>query len=99
MTDKLDDLLEELEKTLEEAKVLTTKERKRLKDKTFAFPKQEKMPLNDAEHVRAAMSRFSQVKGVTPEEKKTAYNKILRAAKKFGIDATGFKSKYGKTYS
>ena len=44
------------------------------------------------------MSRFNQVKDVSEAERRTAYRKILRAAKKFGIDASGFIAKYGKKY-
>lgn len=88
-----------LELTLDKAAELTTKKRNNLEKTTFAFPKQRKFPINDASHVRSAMSRFGQVKGVTDAEKKTAYNKILRAAKKFGIDATGFKAKWSKRFN
>ena len=98
MLDDKDDFTEIVEKltaAIEKAAPLTTKKRNKLQTQTFAFPKQKKMPLNDAAHVRNAMARFGQVKGVTAEEKRTAYNKIIRAAKKFGIDATGFKKKYG----
>jgi DNA gyrase/topoisomerase IV subunit A len=88
-----------LKAALDKAAELTTKKRNKLKEATFAFPKQRKFPINDASHVRSAMSRFGQVKDVTDAEKKTAYNKILRAAKKFGIDATGFKAKWGKRFN
>jgi hypothetical protein len=87
-----------LENAIEKAAPLTTKKRKRLEDESFAFPKQRKMPINDESHVRSAMSRFGQVKDVTDAERRTAYRKILRAAKKFGIDASGFRDKYGGRY-
>ena len=87
-----------LKDALEKAAPLTTKKRNKLKTDTFAFPKQRKFPLNDANHVRSAMSYFGSVKDVSEAEKRTAYRKILRAAKKFGIDATGFKNRCSKKY-
>lgn len=82
---------EKLEKRLEEAAPLTTKKRKGLPDSAFAFPRLRKLPINDAAHCRAAISRFNSTTGWTAAEKRTAFRKILRAAKKFGIDTTGFR--------
>lgn len=95
---KVDEAIKKLEAVLEEAKKLTTKKRNRLKDSTFAFPKKQKMPLPDASHVKNAAARFGQVTGVSESEKRTAYRKILAAGKKFGVDLTGFKAKYGPKY-
>jgi len=95
---KLDETIERLEQTLEVAAPLTTKKRNKLQTTTFAFPKQKKMPLSDASHVANAAARFGQVKGVSDAEKRTAYHKILSAGKKFGVDLTGFKKKYGSRY-
>ena len=44
-----------------------------------------KLPIHDASHVRNALARFNQVKGLSEGQKKSAYRKILAAAKKFGI--------------
>ena len=52
----------------------------------FAFPKEEKEPLNDAAHVRNAIARFNQVEGVTDEERDTAWKRIVAAANKFGVE-------------
>ena len=65
---------------------LTQSKRDRLPAKDFAFPKEEKEPLNDAAHVRNAIARFNQVKGVTEEERGAAWKRIEAAAKKFGVD-------------
>jgi hypothetical protein len=65
---------------------LDTEERKEMSDSTYAFPEERKEPLNDASHVRNAIARFDQVKGVSAAEKKTAFKKIKTAAKKFGVD-------------
>ena len=52
----------------------------------FAFPKQQKEPLNDAAHVRNAIARFNQVEDVTDAERDEAWKRIKTAAKKFGVD-------------
>ena len=57
----------------------------KLADKEFAFPKKRKEPLSDASHVRNAMARFDQVKDVTDEERKEAFENIKKAARKFGV--------------
>ena len=64
---------------------LDAKERDALGESDFAFPKQRKEPINDADHVRDAMARFDQVQGVTDAEKHEAARRILARAKHFGI--------------
>src|SRR5205823_11898182 len=54
----------------------------------FAFPKERKVPLTDARHVRNAIARFNQVEGVTKTEKDAAWRRIRTAAKKYGIEIT-----------
>lgn len=54
----------------------------------FAFEKQRKEPLENATHVRNAISRFNQVEGVTDDERDTAWKHITAAAKKFGVEVT-----------
>jgi hypothetical protein len=39
--------------------------RAELPDSVFAFPRQRKEPLTDADHVRNALARFDQVEGVS----------------------------------
>jgi hypothetical protein len=65
---------------------LSTAEKNRLPDSAFAFPKERKEPLTDARHVRNAIARFDQVEDVTDAERDRAWKRILRAAKKFGVD-------------
>ena len=48
-------------------------------------PSASKLPIYDAAHVRNALARFNQVKGVSEEQIKTAKAKIIAAAKKFNI--------------
>jgi hypothetical protein len=54
--------------------------------KQFAFPEQGKEPLDDASHVRNAIARFDQVKGVTDAEREAAWQRILAAAQVFGVE-------------
>ena len=61
-------------------------QRDRIDDDKFAFPKERKEPLNDAEHVRSAMARFNQVEGVSDDEREEAWGRIRRAAKKHGVE-------------
>ena len=68
------------------ANALNTEERKHMSDTTYAFPKQRKEPLNDASHVRNAIARFDQVKGVSDEDRDEAFRNIKAAAKKFGVE-------------
>jgi hypothetical protein len=64
---------------------LSKDERDHLPVKEFAFTKQRKEPIEDAGHVRAAVARFNQVKGVTDAERDEAWDRIQRAAKKFDV--------------
>lgn len=65
---------------------LSAEERENLPDREFAFPEQRKEPIEDAGHVRAAIARFNQVKGVTDKERDEAWKRIKKAAKKHGLD-------------
>jgi hypothetical protein len=63
---------------------LTT--RSNLPDSVYAFPKQKKEPLTDASHVRNALARFDQVKGVSDADREQAFANIKAAAKHYGVD-------------
>jgi hypothetical protein len=65
---------------------LNEKQRDRLDEDQFAFPKERKEPLNNASHVRNAMARFNQVEGVSDDERDAAWSRIKRAAKKHGVE-------------
>jgi hypothetical protein len=65
---------------------LDSKKRTALPKGAFAFPKERKEPLEDAGHVRSAMARFHQVKGVSAAERAAACKRILAAAAKFGVE-------------
>lgn len=65
---------------------LSDKEREKLPEKEFAFPKERKEPLEDARHVQEAIARFDQVKGVTNKERDEAWKRIQKAAKKFDVE-------------
>ena len=61
-------------------------DRDHLGERRFAFPKARKGPLEDAAHVRNAVARFDQVKGVSDAERDEAWKRIQRAAKTFGVE-------------
>ena len=65
---------------------LDAQDRKELQDSQYAFPKERKEPLNDADHVRNAMARFDQVEGVSDSERDRAWRRIKSAAKKYGVE-------------
>ena len=67
---------------------LSTDDRNDLDKGDFAFPKQRKEPLENASHVRNAISRFNQVKDVTDEERDSAWKRIRAAAKKFDVEVS-----------
>ena len=52
----------------------------------FAFPKERKEPIHDAAHVRNAIARFNQVKGVPDSERDEAWKRIQAAAKKHSVE-------------
>jgi hypothetical protein len=59
--------------------------RDRITATKFAFPEQRKEPLENASHVRNAVVRFNQVKGVT-EADRAAWKRIQSAAKRYGVE-------------
>jgi len=65
---------------------LNAEKRSEISNGTFAFPKQRKEPLEDAGHVRNAISRFDQVQGVSDAERDEAWHRIKSAAKKYGVE-------------
>jgi hypothetical protein len=65
---------------------LSDKDRDKLPERNFAFPKERKEPLEDAHHVQQAVARFDQVKDVTNKERDEAWKRIQQAAKKFGVE-------------
>ena len=65
---------------------MDAEDRKDLKDSEYAFPKERKEPLCDADHVRNAVARFNQVKGVSDSERDEAWKRIEKAAKKYDVE-------------
>lgn len=65
---------------------LDEKDRDSLVKTQFAFEKQRKEPLEDADHVRSAVARFNQVEGVTDAERDAAWKRIQAAAKRFKVE-------------
>ncbi|WP_126176370.1 DUF6582 domain-containing protein [Tsuneonella rigui] len=67
---------------------LSDDKRDDLDDGKFAFPKERKEPLEDASHVRNAIARFNQVKGVNDDERDAAWKRIKAAAKKYDVEVS-----------
>jgi hypothetical protein len=67
---------------------LSEKQRDRLDEDQFAFPKERREPLNNASHVRNAIARFDQVEGVSDHERDEAWKRIKKAADKFGVEVS-----------
>ncbi len=70
---------------------LTSKQREKLKKGDFAYVDQEgegHLPIHDEEHVRNAIARWNQTRFQSAADKEQARKKILRAAKKLGIEVS-----------
>lgn len=80
---------------------LNAEDRREITGKEYAFPKERKEPLENAEHVRNAVARFNQVEGVSETERDEAWKRIKAAAKKFNVELressrSELKSSHGK---
>ena len=60
-------------------------ERSDLPDSVFAYPKQRKEPMTDANHVRDAIARFDQTIDVSDEDRELAFANIKKAAQYYGV--------------
>ena len=60
--------------------------RSELPETVFAFPRQRKEPLTNAQHVRNAVARFDQVLDVSDEDRALAFANIEKAAKHYGVN-------------
>jgi len=76
------DLIAKLEACLEEAKKLTTKDRKKLRESTFCGPGRS-FPVPDCKHVGTAKAYLGRSK-FTPAQKKSIAACINRKAKQLG---------------
>ena len=65
---------------------LSEKQRDHIDSDKFAFPKERKEPIHDAAHIRNAIARFSQVEGVSDDERDAAWRRIKKAADKHGVE-------------
>ena len=57
-----------------------------LPDSVYAFPKQRKEPLTDAQHVRNAVARFNQVINASEDDRALAFANIEKAATHYGVN-------------
>jgi class 3 adenylate cyclase len=79
--------------TLASVARLTARERAQLPDRAFAYIDSNgnrRLPIHDAAHVRAALSRFGQVHFEDDAARDLARTRLLKAAKKHGIMPIGF---------
>jgi hypothetical protein len=60
--------------------------RSNLPDSVFAFPRQRKEPLTDAQHVRNAVARFDQVLDVSDTDRALAFANIEKAARHYDVN-------------
>lgn len=70
---------------------LSTEQREDLRKDQFAYvdsDRGEHLPIHDESHVRNAISRFSQTDFQSESKRGEAAKKILRAAKRHGIDVS-----------
>lgn len=70
---------------------MSSKDRNALPDSDFAYIDSKggrHLPVNDEDHTRDALGRFSQTNFDNASEKKTAAEKIMAAARKFGIEVS-----------
>lgn len=71
----------------------TTAKRDRLRDSSFAYIDKDgerHLPINDEAHVRNALARFRHVRFEDDAARERARQRLLRAAKKYGIVPIGF---------
>jgi hypothetical protein len=61
-------------------------ERGDLPSSVFAYPERRKEPMTDASHVRNAVARFDQVRGVSDAERDLAFANIKKAARAYGVE-------------
>ena len=65
---------------------LSDKDREKMSQGEFAFPKERKEPLSDARHVQEAIARFDQVQSVSNKERDEAWQRIKKAAQRFDVE-------------
>jgi class 3 adenylate cyclase len=72
---------------------LSARERAALPDRAFAFidsTGRRRLPIHDESHVRNALARFGNVRFDSDEARDTARQRLLNAAKRYGIMPVGF---------
>lgn len=74
---------------------LTAAARSDIPTPEFAVPETKQLPIEDADHVRAAMDRFGETHFSDHGTERAAYHRILAKAHSLGIDPTGFAARWG----
>ncbi len=83
------------------SKITAMEERRKKSRKTAAQfyaaprkpPSDSMLPIFDKNHTQNAMARFNQTKFKNTAERTKAYNKVIRAARKYKIDIEDFKKR------
>ena len=68
--------------------ILDKKSRKALPDEHFAVPGKRKLPINDERHTRLAWDMVDKTQDLSPEERKTARERIMHRAHELSVDTT-----------
>lgn len=71
-------------------RALTAEERRKIKPKLFAVPEKEKLPLENADHVKDAWREVGSTEGLTDSERAEATRRIRARAKELGVDTSGW---------
>ena len=64
---------------------LDAAERRELPDSAYALPRQRKLPITDAAHVRTALARFDQVEAISDADRELAFANLQAAARHYGV--------------
>lgn len=74
---------------------MTEAARGKMSASSFAIPSKSKLPIYDADTVKAAMRRFGEHEFDSAEERHAAYNRINGRARSFGINTKKFERTHG----
>ncbi len=69
---------------------LSAAARAKIKPKLFALPDKEKLPIEDADHVKLAWDMVGRTEGLTEAERVEARRRIRARAKEIGVDTSGW---------
>src|SRR6185437_14781804 len=71
---------------------LTKETRDKLPEADFAVPEKRALPIHDSTHTRMAWSMLNKTKDLSPEERASAKEKILKRAHELGMDTSDWEA-------